>query len=255
MAARQRPELIVAADAQVLVQTAANRLLDRIERAGERASAICLTGGSGPERLYRLLAVEPYRSSLPWDRMHWFIGDERFVPIDDPLSNMGMARRTFLDHVMAPSGNIHPMRTDMASPESAARHYEAELQHFYGADRLDPRRPLFDLVLMGLGVDGHTASLFPHALALHEKERWVVGVEKAGLEPFVPRVTLTFPALASTHEMLFLVSGRAKREILARVLSGEDLPASRAHSDGRIVWLVDRAAASEDDDATSLSDG
>jgi 6-phosphogluconolactonase len=107
-------------------------------------------------------------------------------------------------------------------------------------------RPLFDLVLMGLAPDGHTASLFPNAPALAEQERWVVGVNEAGLHPFVPRVTLTFPALASTREMLFLVSGADKRDILARVLSGEDVPATHARSDGDLVWLVDRAAAPEE---------
>jgi 6-phosphogluconolactonase len=106
---------------------------------------------------------------------------------------------------------------------------------------------------MGLGRDGHTASLFPNSSALDEQLRWVVGVEQAGLAPFVPRVTLTLPALASTHEMLFLVSGKDKREILNRVLSGKDLPASRAHSDGDLVWLIDRAAAPEDFDASRLS--
>ena len=98
---------------------------------------------------------------------------------------------------------------------------------------------------MGLGGDGHTASLFPHAPALDEKHRWAVGVAKAGMTPFVPRVTLTFPALASTHEMLFLIDNADKRAILGRVLAGEDLPAHRAYSDGSLVWLVIRAAAPE----------
>ena len=127
---------------------------------------------------------------------------------------MGMARRLFLNRVPAPRQNIHPIATDTNYPEGAARLYDDELKRFYGADRLDPARPLFDLVLMGLGSDGHTASLFPHSPALDEKERWVVGVAKAGMEPFVPRVTLTFPALASTREMLFLVDGADKRKHL-----------------------------------------
>jgi 6-phosphogluconolactonase len=134
----------------------------------------------------------------------------------------------------------------MSSPDAAARCYEAELARFYGTDQLDPTRPLFDLVLLGLGLDGHTASLFPRAAALNESERWVVSVESPGLEPLVPRVTLTFPTLASTREMLFLVSGEDKKQILTRLLAGEDLPASRAHSNGDLVWLVDRAAAPED---------
>jgi 6-phosphogluconolactonase len=245
-------EVIAVADGDTLAKTAAERLLARMPpplpspasgggMGGGRAT-IALTGGSSPEGLYRLLAQEPYRSRVPWERVHWFIGDDRFVPPDDRLSNMGMARRLFLDRVNAPAANIHPMATTAASPETAARLYETELKSFYGAERLDRARPMFDLVLMGLGSDGHTASLFPGAPALEEKEHWVVGVDKAHLAPFVPRVTLTFPALASTREMLFLVSGEDKRDILARVLAGEDLPAARAASDGELVWLVDRAA-------------
>jgi 6-phosphogluconolactonase len=249
MASSRHPEIVVVPDAQSLAETAAKRLLARIGQGRGRA-AVCLTGGSSPEGLYRLLASEPYRSLLPWDRVHWFMGDDRFVPADDPLSNIGMTRRSFLDLADVPAGNIHPIPTSAGSPDAAARLYEAELKRFYGADRLDPARPLFDVVLMGLGADGHTASLFPHASALEEKERWVVGIEKPGLEPFVPRVTLTFPVLASTREMLFLVSGRDKGEVLVRVLSGEDLPASRAYSNGDLVWLVDRAAALEDHHAT-----
>ena len=132
---------------------------------------------------------------------------------------MGTARRVFLDRVGAPQRNIHPIATDTGNPESAARLYEDELKAFYGADRLDPARPMFDLVLMGLGGDGHTASLFPNSPALNETQRWVLGIDKAGMEPFVPRVTLTFPALASTREMLFLVDSADKRAILSRVLS------------------------------------
>jgi 6-phosphogluconolactonase len=238
-------KIVVVADDHALAETAASRLLTRVREPKGRA-AVCLTGGSSPKGLYRLLAEDPWRGEVPWDRVHWFMGDDRFVLETDPLSNMGMARRSFLDRAGAPRANIHAIATDVNYPEAAARLYAEELQAFYGAERLDPQRPLFDLVLMGLGVDGHTASLFPHALALDEKERWVVGVAKAGMEPFVPRVTLTFPALGSTREMLFLVDGAAKRDILRRVLDGEDLPAARARADGELVWLIDRAAVPED---------
>ena len=156
----------------------------------------------------------------------------------------GMARRTFLERC-APASNIHAIPTDRANPEQAARRYESKLQSFYGADRLDPGRPLFDLVLMGVGPDGHTASLFPNDPAVEETARWVVGVPKANVEPFVPRVTLTLPALNCCREMLFEVSGAEKRAILTRVLDGENLPASRAHSIGETIWLVDRAALPE----------
>jgi 6-phosphogluconolactonase len=242
MASAPSPHIITVADAAALAEAAAQRLVHRVAR-GDRA-AVCLTGGSSPQGLYRLLATAQWRGKIPWPRVHWFMGDDRFVPQSDALSNIGAARHAFLDQT-APPQNIHPIATDAGNPDKAARLYEEELKKFYGADRLDPAQPLFDLVLMGLGGDGHTASLFPHAPALDEKERWTVGVAKAGMEPYVPRVTLTFPILGSTREMLFMVDGADKRAILSRVLSGEDFPARRAHSDGELIWLIDRAAAPE----------
>lgn len=240
---KPQPHLIVVEDAAAVAETAARRLIARVK--DKDRAAVCLTGGSSPQGLYRLLAQTPWRDAVPWERVHWFMGDDRFVPQTDPLSNMGTARRIFLDAVHAPARTIHPMATGVNDPEGAALLYADELKSFYGADRLDPARPLFDLVLMGLGPDGHTASLFPHAPALTEQERWVVAVPQAGMEPFVPRVTLTFPALASTREMLFLIESADKRAILTRVLGGEDLPAHRAHAQGDLVWLVARAAAPE----------
>ena len=236
-------KIIALADPATLAKTAAERLIARIAANGERV-AICLTGGSGPKRLYELLADEPYRSQIPWDRVHWFIGDERFVPATDSLNNMRMARQVFLNRC-APLVNIHAMATGSANPAEAALRYEAELKSFYGADKLDFTRPLFDVVLMGVGSDGHTASLFPGYPAVDEREHWVVGVPQAHVEPFVPRVTLTLPTLASCREMLFEVSGADKRAILSRVLAGEDLPASRANSIGVTTWLADTAALPE----------
>jgi 6-phosphogluconolactonase len=240
-------KIIVVADAEALAQKAAARLIERIWQ-GSDPVRICLTGGSSPQRLYQLLAGAPHRAALPWERVHWFIGDDRFVPEDDPRSNMGTARRLFLD-ACAPRDHIHPMATSAASPDVAAQLYQEVLARHYGAAQLDPPRPLFDFVLMGLGPDGHTASLFPHAAALRERKRWVVGVPEAQREPYVPRVTLTVPALASTREMLFLVAEPQKRDILARVLHGDDLPAAHVHSDGELIWLVTRAAAPAQVDA------
>jgi 6-phosphogluconolactonase len=243
MAPSDNRKLITVADPNALATTAAERVLARIAANGDRV-AICLTGGSSPKQLYQLLATVPYRRQIPWDRVHWFIGDERFEPADDPLNNMGMARRIFLDRG-APATNIHPIPTDASSPEEAARRYESELKSFYGANELDSARPLFDVVLMGVGPDGHTASLFPDDPAVAETDRWVVGVPRAHVEPFVPRVTLTLPALGSCREMLFEVAGSEKRAILTRVLDGDTLPASRAHSIGETLWLVDEAAMPE----------
>jgi 6-phosphogluconolactonase len=236
--------IITVADAEALAKAAADRVVARITGNSERI-AICLTGGSSPKKLYELLATDPYRDKIPWDRTHWFIGDERFVRTDDARNNMAMARKIFLDS-FAPASHIHPIPTENGSPDESALRYERELKSFYGAEHLDDIRPLFDLVLMGVGPDGHTASIFPGYPAMQESERWVVGVPQANVEPFVPRVTLTLPALASCHEMLFEVSGSAKRAILTRVLGGENLPAARARSRGETVFLADQAALPED---------
>src|SRR5437870_4029 len=213
MAANDNRHVITVTDPAALAATAAEHVLARTAANTGRV-AICLTGGSSPKQLYQLLATDAYRSRIPWHRVHWFIGDERFVPANDPLNNMAMARQCFLDRC-APLVNIHPVATNAADPDEAARRYEIELKAFFGTDRPEPGHPLFDVVLMG------------------------------AVAPLVPRVTLTLPVLASCHEMLFEVSGADKRPILSRVLAGEDLPAARAHSVGETVWLVDRAALPE----------
>ena len=231
---------MVVDDPAALANAAAERLMARID-ANPGRIAICLTGGSSPKQLYRLLSTDRWADRIPWGRVHWFIGDERFVPVDDPLNNMTMARNIFLD-ALAPADNIHPIPTDTSDPDESALRYERELQAWYGASKLDPDRSLFDLVLMGVGPDGHTASLFPDDPVLKEKTRWVAGIPKANVEPFVPRVTLTLPTLSSCREMLFEIAGTEKHAILTRLSAGENLPANRARSVAETVWLVDRAA-------------
>src|SRR5438067_2519340 len=169
MAARSDRRVIAVSDPAALAATAATRILARIAGAKDRV-AICLTGGSSPQKLYQLLATDAWRNKIPWQRVHWFIGDERFVPANDVLNNMAMARQTFLDRC-APASNIHPIPTDSGSPEQAASRYERELKSFYGAEAFDPSRPLFEVVLMGVGPDGHTASIFPGYPALADNER------------------------------------------------------------------------------------
>jgi 6-phosphogluconolactonase len=235
--------LIHVADAEALAAAAAKRLLSRIA-ANPGRIAICLTGGSSPKRLYELLATPDYAKAVPWDRVHWFIGDDRFVPTSDPLSNIGMAKNAFLDE-HAPRDNVHPMPTDASTPDAAALLYAAMLKSYQDTIAPEPADPLFDLVLMGIGPDGHTASLFPGYPAIEVRDRWVTGVPQAHVAPFVPRVTLTLPALASCKEMLFLVSGADKRAIAARVLSDDTLPAAQAHSNHETVWLIDAAAMPE----------
>jgi 6-phosphogluconolactonase len=243
MTANQNRQIITVADPVALAKAGADRLMARIAANSGRV-AICLSGGSTPKQIFELLAGDAYRNNIPWQRVHWFLGDERFVPADDTRNNMRMAKQAFLD-ACAPAANVHPIPIDSADAAEAARRYESELKSFYGADEFDPARPLFDLVMLGAGPDGHTASLFPGYPAVEETRRWVIDVPKANVEPFVPRVTLTLPALASCREILFLASGSGKRAILTRVLSGENLPANRARSNGETVWLLDQAALPE----------
>ncbi len=234
-------ELIVVEDAAALAEAAAARLLACIDTQPERV-AICLTGGSTPKALYELLATPAWRPQFPWPRIDWFIGDERCVPQADANSNFGMARRAFLD-ACAPASNMYPIPS--GDPHEAAATYATILRERYGSAMLEDNRPMFDVVLMGIGPDGHTASLFPKYAAMAETEKWAVDVPETPVAPFLPRVTLTMPVLASCREMLFLVSGRDKRGVVTRALADDTLPASRAHSRHHTVWLMDRGAAPE----------
>jgi 6-phosphogluconolactonase len=219
-----------------LARAAAAWLCKRAVAGGDRV-AICLPGGSTPRRVYELLASAE-RAQFPWERVHWFFGDERFVPHDHPDSNYRMVRAAMLDAAPVPAANVHPIPITGAPAEAAWR-YERELQDFYGAATLDPQRPLFEVVLLGLGEDGHTASLFPGTAALEERRRWVVDVLNPKSEP---RITLTYPVLESTRALAFLVAGVGKRAILGRVFAGEDFPAVRVRGPAP-DWFIDQAAA------------
>jgi 6-phosphogluconolactonase len=202
--------------------------------------AICLSGGSTPKTLYTLLATPSFRDRFPWDRTHLFFGDERFVPPDHPDSNYRMAREAMLAHVPLVEAQVHPFPTD-GTPENAARRYADTLKRFYGADTLDPARPLFDVTFLGLGEDGHTASLFPGVAALQERANWTAAVIGAKPEP---RLTLTYPALDSSKTVAFLVAGAGKRAILARALAGDTaLPAVGVRPAGELIWFTDKAAS------------
>ncbi|MCJ2084979.1 6-phosphogluconolactonase [Methylobacterium sp. E-005] len=229
-------------DPQAVAREAAERLIVACAENHAERIAICLSGGSTPKVLYGLLAGPDYATRVPWERVHWFFGDDRVVPWDDERSNVRMVREAFGHGTPIPPTHLHFIPSDDGA-ETGARAYERTLLDFYGADQLDPARPLFDLVLLGLGEDGHTASLFPGKPAVEQTERLVAPVPEAGLTPFVPRITLTFPALASSRHVLFLVTGAGKRAPLARLAAGEDLPAGRVTSAGEITWLLDAAAA------------
>jgi len=227
-------------DPEDLAQRGARWIADLAATSVGRFS-ISLSGGSTPRRLYQLLAEPPFRQAMPWDRIHWFWGDERFVPPDHPDSNYRMVREALLARAPVPAANIHPVETE-GDPAAAARAYERTLKDYYGAETLDPARPLFDVELLGLGPDGHTASLFPGTKVLDERQRWVT--EVVGAKP-EERITLTYPVLDSSRHTAFLVAGADKREPLARVLAGDrELPAARFQPVGELVWFVDEAAYS-----------
>lgn len=235
------PNVTVFDDADAVAAAMAERIV-ALSHAGGRAT-IALSGGSTPQRLYRLLATPAMAARVDWPRLHLFWGDERFVAPDSADSGTLMVEEALVRHVPIPAENVHRVATGLGSPEAAAADYAARLRAHYGADALDPGRPLFDLVLLGMGDDGHTASLFPGKLAVEERAAWVTGVPEAGMAPWVPRVTLTFPALASSREVAFLVTGASKAAMLRRIAAGEDFPAGRVTSQGRVGWWLDRAAA------------
>jgi 6-phosphogluconolactonase len=212
-----------------------------LAQASDRVFAVCLSGGSTPRRLYEQLADPAFAARFPWNRTHWFWGDERFVPHNDRDSNYRMAHDAFLSRVPVPSENIHAVQTEGLSPDQAASEYETTLKQFYGADTLVPGRPLFDVTLLGIGDDGHTASLFPGQPTLQETKRWAVAVIGAKAEA---RITLTYPVLDSSHQVAFLVTGKEKRGVVTRAQAGDrTLPAAVVRPVGLLHWFTDRAAA------------
>lgn len=224
---------------QAVAEAVAHWLVE--EAAGKPSFAISLSGGSTPKRLYEILATAAFRDRFPWETAQWFFGDERFVPADDKDSNFRMVREALLAKVPVPEANIHAFDTTAPTPEEAASRYDAMLKRFYGAEALDPARPLFDVTLLGLGPDGHTASLIPGQPVLEERTAWVAAVAEGRPEA---RLTLTYPALEASGAIAFLVTGTDKAEMLAHVRSGaEDVPAGRLRSAAEAHWFVDQAAA------------
>jgi 6-phosphogluconolactonase len=232
--------LEILADSEALARRAADWLVTAA--AGSKGQfRVAMSGGSTPRRLYELLSGPPYREVFPWARTHWFWGDERFVPHDSPESNYRMVREAMLAHAPVPAGNIHPIPTEGMTPQQAALSYERELKTFYGAATLSPDRPLFAVTFLGLGPEGHIASLFPGTAILSERSCWVGAVIGAKPEP---RITLTYPTLESSRTIAFLVTGAAKRPVMERLLEGDpDLPATHLHPRGTLHIFVDRAAA------------
>jgi 6-phosphogluconolactonase len=239
--------LLVVAEQTALAKEAAERCVRIAQEALARGGrfTIALSGGSTPKSLYSLLADEPYSTRVPWSKTHVFWGDERAVPPGDPDSNFGMAKATLLDRVPIPADRVHRIQAERPDLNVTAREYEAEIASVFAVPPTgDP--PSFDLILLGLGPDGHTASLFPHTEAVRETSRWVVPNHVPTLK--TDRVTLTAPILNRAATVLFLVAGTDKAPALQAVLEGpadpDRLPAQLIRpTAGRLIWLVDRAAA------------
>lgn len=231
-------EMEVVADAGALAARAAEIIAGRLKTARDPFRMV-LAGGSTPRATYQLLAC---RDGLDWSCAELFFSDERVVPPDDSQSNYRMVRETLLAGGMVMPRKVFAIPTD-GSPQSGADRYEEALRQQYGVSELERDAPLFHLTLLGLGEDGHTASLLPDQPVLQERKRWVAVAPK-GRE--VPRITLTYPALEASALILFLVSGAAKRDALAQARAGM-LPAGGLRPMGRVLWLVDKAAAGEED--------
>lgn len=229
----------VLADKTALVARAREIILARIQETlkSQDRFTIVLSGGSTPKPLYEALATE----DLPWSKIHIFWGDERYVPATDADSNQLMTRQAWLDKIDIPKDNIHPMNTTAANPDQDAQQHEAEIQAFF--DLAPGEFPAFDLILLGMGDDGHTASLFPHTEALQVRDRLITVGNKDGQ----PRITFTVPLINQAHCVLFMVAGANKQTALQEVFAvdGDEMqyPSRLIESQGEVLWLLDEDAA------------
>jgi len=203
-----------------------------------------LSGGTTPRLLYEKLAKEPFASRVDWQHTHLFWGDERCVPSDNPDSNFSLAFQTLISRVNVPPANIHRIPATTGPAEAVAKEYEKALREFFQpAAETDSSTsfPSFDLILLGMGVDGHTASLFPGDAALEERTSWVEAVEGRSASPPVPRITLTFPVINEAKCVLFLVSGSNKLKVLQEILKNPHTatyPAARVQPSGKLLWFI-----------------
>jgi 6-phosphogluconolactonase len=235
-----RGTLHVFPDAGTLAEGAAAWLTARALQSRDRF-VLSLAGGSTPKRLYADLVSAKFIDKFPWARTVFVFGDERFVAPNDPESNARMVDEAMFSHAPVDQSNIYRVPTVATTPEQAAADYAATLQKLYGADRLTTDRPLLDVALLGVGDDGHTASLIPGEPVTAERSAWV-GVAAHGRPE--ARITLTFPALESSGAVAFLLQGKGKTAILDRLLSGdESVPAGQLRPHGELHWFADQEAA------------
>ena len=235
------PKVDIYPDRQALIAAALETIVARIHTAiNERQTcSIALSGGSTPQPLYAALA----QADLPWDRIQIFWGDERYVPATDPDSNYGMTKRVWLDLVSIPAANIHPIPTHFERPQLAAEEHERQILAQFGLEA--GSIPVFDIILLGIGDDGHTASLFPHTAALAVTDRLVTVGDKDGQ----PRITFTFPLLNRARCTIFLVAGASKQPALAEIFAPtgdvQNYPSRGVRPQGELLWLLDAAAGEQ----------
>lgn len=241
-----KPEIQVFANAEALAQAAASEFVQQAHQAIQARGrfTIALSGGSTPKSLYALLATQPWRNQIPWNKIHFFWGDERHLPPSDPGNNFRMTQERLLFQVPIPQENVHRIKAENPDPRAAAAEYEQDLRQFF--QLREHQFPRFDLVLLGMGSNGHTASLFPDTDAIHEQTRLVVAPWVEDLNSY--RITLTPPVINNAVEIIFFVTGAEKAATLKAVLEGQyqpdRLPAQIIRpTQGKVVWMIDQAAA------------
>ncbi|CDG38417.1 6-phosphogluconolactonase [Asaia bogorensis] len=236
--------LVVLEDGEAVARKMAQWLLDQALAKKDGPFVVALSGGSTPKRLFKIMAEPAYAAQFPWRRTQIFFGDDRHVPFTHEDSNFRMTSEILIDQVDLPSENVHPIPAD-GTPEHDAALYQAALVDVYGSHHLIPGRPLFDVVMLGMGPDGHTASLFPRQPILQEREKWVAACTPDNAPH--DRVSLTYTAIhSSSRAVVFLIEGAGKAEMLARVRAGDaSLPSSHITSEGEVVFLTDKAAAGD----------
>jgi 6-phosphogluconolactonase len=229
-----KPSMLMFQDLDEASRAAAETIAEEVER--RTPCSLVLSGGSTPRRLFDLLSTE-WRTRLPWSRIHLFWSDERFVPPHDAASNFGMAAELFIDHVPVPAANVHRVPTERPSASAAADAYEDEVRGYFAETGSEG----FDLALLGVGTDGHTASLFPGRST--NPDRWVEAVVGPEHRPPRDRITMTYRALSAVRRVHFLAGGPEKRAVLSQIAAGADLPAGRVMGTDETLFLLDRAAA------------
>jgi 6-phosphogluconolactonase len=237
-------KIIVKKNAAMLAQKATTLFHETAKESIGRQGrfVVAISGGSTPRRMYRMLAEEPCGSAIPWDKTYIFWVDERCVPENDPASNYGSAKKDFLNRVPVPEAQVYPMPGELP-PKQGAQNYQKALIDFFQLE--DGRFPSFDQIFLGMGSDGHTASLFPGQAALDERKRLIVAVK--GGNPNINRLTVTVPVLNRARQIVFLISGKEKASSLKTVFEDRknQLPAQRIRPlNGELIWLLDQEAAS-----------